>query len=73
MLSSAAALPAERRVLARRGWEGERAGIFEHPASEVEAYPVDDGMAGKRFASLFRRRHQRCVGTCRADPESELG
>jgi hypothetical protein len=27
----AAALPAERRVLARRGWVGENRGLFEHP------------------------------------------
>ena len=27
-----AALPAERRVLARRGWVGEKSGLFEHPA-----------------------------------------
>ena len=26
-----AALPAERRVSARRGWTGERSGPFEHP------------------------------------------
>jgi|GEM_PF-6667191 len=29
--SLAAALPAERRVLARRGWAGEKSGLFEHP------------------------------------------
>jgi hypothetical protein len=29
--SLAAALPAERRVLARRGWAGENRGLFEHP------------------------------------------
>jgi hypothetical protein len=29
--SLAAALPAERRVLARWGWAGETAGLFEHP------------------------------------------
>ena len=28
---SPAALPAERRVLARRGWAGEKSGLFEHP------------------------------------------
>jgi len=26
-----AALRAERRVLARRGWAGEKSGLFEHP------------------------------------------
>jgi hypothetical protein len=30
--SLAAALPAERRVLARRGWAGEKSILFEHPA-----------------------------------------
>ena len=30
--SLAAALPAERRVSARRGWAGENSGHFEHPA-----------------------------------------
>jgi|CXWL01.1.fsa_nt_gi hypothetical protein len=29
--SLAAAVPAERRVLVRRGWEGENRGHFEHP------------------------------------------
>jgi hypothetical protein len=29
---SPAALPAERRVLARRGWVGEMSELFEHPA-----------------------------------------
>ena len=29
---SPAALPAERRVLARRGWVGEISELFEHPA-----------------------------------------
>jgi hypothetical protein len=48
--SLAAALPAERRVSARRGWAGEKSGLFEHPArcfpivldvrtSEVLAFP----------------------------------
>jgi hypothetical protein len=27
-----AALPVERRVLGRRGWAGEKSGLFEHPA-----------------------------------------
>ena len=33
--SLAAALPAERRVLARQGWVGEMSGLFEHPAERV--------------------------------------
>ena len=48
-------------------------GLFEHPANHGKLYPVDDGMAGKRFAGLFRRRYQRCAETCRTDPESGLG
>ena len=35
--SLAAALPAERRVLARRGWVGENRSLFEHPAERVSA------------------------------------
>ena len=30
-----AALPVERRVLARRGWAGEMTGLFEHPALQL--------------------------------------
>ena len=48
--SGAAALPAEQRVLALRGWAGGKSGLFEHPAwctpvipdvqtSEISAYP----------------------------------
>ena len=33
--SLAAALPAEWRVLARRGWAGEKSGLFEHPAATL--------------------------------------
>ncbi len=33
--SLAAALPVERCVLARRGWAGEKSGLFEHPAHIV--------------------------------------
>jgi hypothetical protein len=32
----AAALPAERRVLARRGWAGEKSGLSEQPARTLE-------------------------------------
>jgi len=31
----AAALPAEWRVLARRGWAGENCGLFEHSAGVI--------------------------------------
>ncbi len=37
--SLAAALPAERRVLARRGWAGEKSGLFEHPEAIVTSAP----------------------------------
>ena len=33
--SLAAALPAGRRVLARRGWVGEMSELFEHPAGTI--------------------------------------
>ena len=35
---SPAALHAERRVLARRGWAGEKSGLFEHPAMILRCY-----------------------------------
>ena len=38
--SLAAALPAERRVSARRGWAGENSGLFEHPAVIDGSNPV---------------------------------
>jgi hypothetical protein len=50
----AAALPAERRVLARRGWVGEKAGLFEHPAWPV---PVVHGVQTRDLGlptELFR-------------------
>ena len=37
--SLTAALPAERRVLPRRGWEGENRGPFEHPATLETSAP----------------------------------
>ncbi len=33
--SLAAALPAERRVSARRGWAGEKSGLSEQPAGHL--------------------------------------
>ena len=36
---SPAALPAERRVSARRGWAGENRGLFEHPAGVCSSCP----------------------------------
>ena len=52
----AAALPAERRVSARRGWAGEKSGHFEHPArftpvtqdlqtGEIQAYSLSFSVA----------------------------
>src|SRR3990167_1792367 len=35
VFSLAAALPAERRVLARRGWAGETSSLFEQPPRRV--------------------------------------
>ena len=37
--SLAAALPAERRVLACRGWAGEKSGLFEHPEGMFSVIP----------------------------------
>jgi hypothetical protein len=42
----AAALPAERRVLARRGWAGETVGLFEHPAGCSGT--IHDGLPWRR-------------------------
>jgi hypothetical protein len=42
-----AALLAERRVLARRGWAGENRGLFEHP--EVIVPSVAYGRCIRRF------------------------
>ena len=36
----AAALPAERRVLARRGWAGGKSGLFEPPAHYAATFFV---------------------------------
>jgi hypothetical protein len=44
--SLAAAAPVERRVSARRGWAGEKDGLFEHPAG---------------FADTIRDIQQSCV------------
>ena len=37
--SLAVALPAERRVLVRRGWAGEKSGLFEHPEAMLTSTP----------------------------------
>jgi hypothetical protein len=50
--SLTAALPAERRVLARRGWAGEKSELFEHPA---ESWPVVPDMRTIEIqAGLYR-------------------
>jgi hypothetical protein len=41
--SLAAALPTERRVLARRGWVGEKSGHFEEPAGYSGATTMCEG------------------------------
>jgi hypothetical protein len=40
--SLAAALPVERRVSARRGWAGEKSGLFEHPATILKRRRKED-------------------------------
>ena len=44
--SLAAALFAERRVLARRGWEGEKSGLFEHPVVVWVSYRMKTSAIG---------------------------
>ena len=39
LTSLTAALPAERRVLARRGWAGGNRGLFEHPETILTSTP----------------------------------
>ena len=41
--SLAPALPVKRRVLARRGWVGERSGLFEHPARRSQTVLAASG------------------------------
>jgi hypothetical protein len=53
-----AALPAERRVLARRGWAGENSSLFEHPARRfavVSGFGVCNDDTGQKqfFCSLL--------------------
>jgi len=38
--SLTAALPGPRRVSARQGWAGEKAGLFEHPAALLPSAPT---------------------------------
>jgi hypothetical protein len=53
---SPAALPAERRVSARRGWAGEKSGLFEHPAGVLSYCAERDGgeleIRSSRFPEL---------------------
>ena len=50
--SLAAALPAERRVLARRGWEGEKDELFERPVGSCLLFQAGE-VLDFRQASLF--------------------
>ena len=51
--SLAAALPAERRVLARRGgWVGEKSGLLEHPAVISSPLPQTRGPLNFHRATL---------------------
>ena len=52
---SPAALPAERRVLARRGWAGEKAGLFEHPAWN---FPVILDMRIREVSACLESFHE---------------
>ena len=40
----AAVLPAEWRVSARRGWAGEKAGLFEHPEANLTVTYMEDSI-----------------------------
>ena len=42
--SLAAALPAEWRVSARRGWAGEKSGLFEHPEANLTVAYMEDSI-----------------------------
>ena len=50
--SLAAALPAERRVLARRGWAGEMSGLFEHPVWRSIAIVIANVLKNETSAYL---------------------
>jgi len=51
--SLAAALPAERRLVVRRGWAGETSGLFEHPAGMVSFWSHVRATAGLAFQHSF--------------------
>jgi hypothetical protein len=67
--SLAAALPAERRVLARRGWAGEKSELFEHPAWSCLVVPHMRGIefqAGQHcFAAACFAKGRACLN-CRS-------
>ncbi len=75
-LSLTAALPAERRVLARRGRAGETFGLFEHPAEVYFCYHrhANQGKSGvsQRFSSACKDPHgfRRTRMTQLTDPSS---
>ncbi len=49
----AAALPAEWRVLARRGWAGEKSGLLEHPAGVCSSCPRRAGHRSDAIPKWF--------------------
>ena len=55
--SLAAALPTERRVLARRGWAGEKSGLFEHPAEVFFRWAAH---TGHRRSYIQKPLHSAC-------------
>jgi len=51
--SLAAALPVERRVLARRGWADENSGLVEHPATILISASTEDSIGGLCIHRVF--------------------
>jgi hypothetical protein len=65
--SLAAALPAERRVLVRRGWAGEKSGLFDHPADYSGNITLRIIMASCRTNTEFIRMLLEIVTPVRRD------
>ena len=67
--SLAAALPAERRVLARRGWAGEMSSLFEHPAGlfltvdTFQCWTYRHGLSEKCEEAVMRPIHHSLMST----------
>jgi hypothetical protein len=51
---SPAALPAERRVLARWGWVGEMSELFEHPAGTIPGRATPSDRRGFGSTMIFQ-------------------